>query len=375
METKPIEVFVSFSHKDEEYRRSLQTHLSLLERRSAIRTWHDGKIQPGRDWRSDIFSQLAAADIVLLLVSPDFIASDFCWGDEMEEAMKRHRSDLARVIPIILRPVDDWQSTPFGQLQALPPGGKPVTQWNDRDDAFSKTSAGIRKTVDQLLVKRQGFVAAKSELSQTARNPAPLQPDTEAKDVSASKQARLATSHISENTLLAQLSRSANLLLDRPKEHLSLEHNNSEFFVGATPLGRDPSRLKRDQQILQISREYEIEALFQKSLRHRLTVLTGGSGAGKSSLIYAGLVPKATELDILPVVIDEGYEAPLARLQHCLSQALRPIGETPSLHALLSSATADNGGQCKILLILDQFEQVFIQSEDSELADFLEALR
>ncbi len=108
----------------------------MLRRREAIRTWHDGEITAGDERDLELLRHLETADLVLLLISPDFIASDICWQDEMTRALARHAAGEARVIPIQLRPVDDWQSAPFGKLQALPEGDKPVTEWDDltRDD-------------------------------------------------------------------------------------------------------------------------------------------------------------------------------------------------------------------------------------------------
>ena len=85
----------------------------------------------------------------MLLVSADFVASDYCYDVEMKRALERHDAGKARVIPIILRAVD-WHSVPLGKLQALPKDGKPVTLWPDRDSAWNDVATGIRKVVEQL---------------------------------------------------------------------------------------------------------------------------------------------------------------------------------------------------------------------------------
>jgi hypothetical protein len=115
----PISAFLSYSHQDELLRHELVTALSTLQRTGMIACWHDRRIIPGQEWESQISEQLLSAQLILLLISSDFIASDFCYRIELEQAMKRHSRDEARVIPILLRPVD-WQGTPFARLQILP---------------------------------------------------------------------------------------------------------------------------------------------------------------------------------------------------------------------------------------------------------------
>ena len=114
-----IEVFYAYSHKDEELRQQLENHLTLLERQGIITNWHDRKIGAGREWEGEIHEHLNTARIILLLISSDFLASDYCYDVEIKRAMERHEAEEARVIPIILRPVD-WEEGPFGKLLALP---------------------------------------------------------------------------------------------------------------------------------------------------------------------------------------------------------------------------------------------------------------
>ena len=102
-QAKPISLFYSYSHRDEDLRLKLETHLSALRRGGLIAEWHDRKLEPGDAWKDEIDRHLTSADIVLLLVSADFIASDYCWGEEMTKALVRHGRGEARVIPVILR--------------------------------------------------------------------------------------------------------------------------------------------------------------------------------------------------------------------------------------------------------------------------------
>jgi hypothetical protein len=147
MHKKPIEVFFSYSHQDEKLRDELAKHLSILERQGIISSWHDRQIPAGIEWAGEIDEHLNTARIILLLISSDFLASNYCYSIEMERAIKRHETGEAQVIPVILRPVD-WQGAPFEKLQALPKNARPVTSWTNQDEAFADVTRGIRKAVD-----------------------------------------------------------------------------------------------------------------------------------------------------------------------------------------------------------------------------------
>lgn len=149
-----IEVFFSYSHKDEDLRDALADHLSILKRQGAISEWYDREITAGTEWEGEIDSHLQTAHIILLLVSANFIASDYCYDVELTRAMERHETGEARVIPVILRPVD-WHGAPFGKLRPLPKNGEPITskRWDSLDAAFLDVARGIRLVAEQL---RQG---------------------------------------------------------------------------------------------------------------------------------------------------------------------------------------------------------------------------
>lgn len=140
-----IEVFFSYAHQDEDLRDQLSTHLALLERQGVISVWHDRMISTS-DWANLIDSHLDSANLILLLVSPDYLASDYCYGIEMQRAIERHQAVEAIVIPIILRPCA-WQSAPFARLQALPENAKPVTSWTDQDEAMLNVAQGILRAI------------------------------------------------------------------------------------------------------------------------------------------------------------------------------------------------------------------------------------
>lgn len=140
-------VFFSYSHEDEELRNRLEKHLALLRRQGLVEAWHDRRILVGSDLDQAISQNLETADIVLLLVSADFLASDYCYSREMKRAMQRHESGNAVVIPVILKPCD-WHSAPFGKLLATPRDGKAATSWANLEEAFADVAAHIRKHVE-----------------------------------------------------------------------------------------------------------------------------------------------------------------------------------------------------------------------------------
>ncbi|HEY9824683.1 MAG TPA: TIR domain-containing protein [Stenomitos sp.] len=148
----PLNVFISYSHKDDELRVALETQLANLKRQKKITAWTDRAIEGGQEWETHIKQQLESAQIILLLISPDFMASDYCYDIEMQRAITRHDEGTARVIPVILRPCD-WKDSPFSKLQALPKEAKPITTWSDRDSAFLDVVQGIRRAVDSLSKK------------------------------------------------------------------------------------------------------------------------------------------------------------------------------------------------------------------------------
>ena len=142
--------FLAYSHKDEELLDRLLEHLAPLRRSETFSAWHDRKIEAGEEWGRAIDEKLKTSDIILLLVSSSFINSDYCYNIELKEAISRHESREARVIPIIMRPCV-WQGTPLGRLQALPRDGKAITEWSNQDTALVKVVEGISRAVDSVL--------------------------------------------------------------------------------------------------------------------------------------------------------------------------------------------------------------------------------
>ena len=146
-ETPPKrKAFISYSHKDQRHRERLNDALIQLRRSNLMSVWDDRKILPGQDWDREINDKLEDADVILLLVSTDFLASDYSYSREMTRALQRHRSGSATVIPIIVRPCD-WQHSPLGSLQALPDQGRAVSLWPSRDQAWLDVVQGLRRLI------------------------------------------------------------------------------------------------------------------------------------------------------------------------------------------------------------------------------------
>jgi len=146
----PVKIFFCYAHEDEPLLNKLKSHLSPLQRQGLIDVWHDRDISASSEWEQEIKEQLNTAQIILLLISPDFMNSDYCYGTELKQAIDRHERKEARVIPIILRPVY-WQGV-LGKLQALPKDALPATDpdWHNLDRAFFDAVEGIRKVVEEI---------------------------------------------------------------------------------------------------------------------------------------------------------------------------------------------------------------------------------
>jgi len=163
-------VFFSYSHKDEELRDELEIHLAALKRQGVIETWHDRRIIAGEATDHTISQHLEEADIVLLLISPYFIASDYCYDIEMKRALERNNAGTSKVIPVILHPCD-WHRLPFGDLLASPKDGKPISKFPNQHDAFLDVTNAIRAAAEAVDSKRSGGPAVTEARSAAASEP------------------------------------------------------------------------------------------------------------------------------------------------------------------------------------------------------------
>lgn len=147
METS-VKIFCCYAREDQVWLNKLKRHLLPLQRQGCIALWDDTEIKPGQVWEAEVTSHLKKADLILLLVSPDFLASDYCMNREVQQAIPQQRQGQAQIIPIILR-ASGWQTTELGNLQALPKDGKPIVMWSDQDEAFQNVVNGIRMALTQ----------------------------------------------------------------------------------------------------------------------------------------------------------------------------------------------------------------------------------
>ena len=148
-----LTVFVAYSHVDEQLKNELLKHLEPLKKLGLIDAWHDQRLKAGDEWDKSISKHLESANIVLLLVSIDFINSNYCYDIEFAQALALHQAGDATVIPVVLRACL-WQESPLGKFQAVPKDGKAVSSWNDRDEALMSVAESIKHVADHLLQKK-----------------------------------------------------------------------------------------------------------------------------------------------------------------------------------------------------------------------------
>ncbi len=163
--TKTIKIFYSYSHLDVKYLEKLKKSLSILRRQGIIEDWGDRDINAGEDWKKSIDIKLEQAQIVVLLVSTNFLASDYCYDYEMKRALIKHKLNLTKVIPIILTD-SEYQETPFSTIEVLPEKGFAVDNrqhWPNANYAYTNIARGIRKVTDN--ISHGGFVFNRSDVT------------------------------------------------------------------------------------------------------------------------------------------------------------------------------------------------------------------
>ncbi len=145
---KVIEVFISYAQEDERLMLKLEKHLATLKHQGYVTFWNNLRINAGKEWDNEINEHLSTAHVILLLISSDFMASDYCTSVEVKQALLRHDAGECRVIPIILRPVN-WRIATVNKLRPLPADGKSVTEWHNKDKAFVNIAEGIQKVIEE----------------------------------------------------------------------------------------------------------------------------------------------------------------------------------------------------------------------------------
>jgi len=268
----PIRVFFSYSHQDDEHRIRLEKALKILERQRLIDTWSDRKLLGGDRWEEGIERELEQADLILFLVSDDFIASEFIWGKEMKRALERAEAGEARVVPVIVRPCD-WHSAPFGKLQAVPKDGVAVTHssWGSEDEAWTDVAERLRQVVEEM---------AQRPLHETGGlgRPAVSGTPTGSPDPTRYLEAlERRNSYVEIRGMGAQVAE--RLPLDRVYTRLRV--------TGAGPAGRGEDHDPTPERFLH-DRHLELPDVLRRS-RH--AVLVGDPGSGKTTFLrYAARV-------------------------------------------------------------------------------------
>lgn len=140
----PVKVFISYSHKDESHKEALDEHLAMLKRSKIIDAWHDRKIVAGQDWSKEISKHMEDSELILFLISPSFLSSDYCFNLEMNRAIEMHKQGNAMLIPIVVRPCD-WTTCELASIQAVPKDAKPITSWENHDEAWLDAIKGIKE--------------------------------------------------------------------------------------------------------------------------------------------------------------------------------------------------------------------------------------
>ncbi|HEU5381386.1 MAG TPA: protein kinase [Ktedonobacteraceae bacterium] len=150
---EPIKLFYCYAPQDKKLRDRLETHLMVLKRLRQITLQLNREITTGTDWKQVQDERFNMADLILILISPDFIASDYHYGIEMHNALEKHGAGNVQVIPILLRPTPSWRETPLGTLQILPKSEKPITEYKSQDSAFVEVVGAIREAVSLMLTR------------------------------------------------------------------------------------------------------------------------------------------------------------------------------------------------------------------------------
>jgi len=349
MDAEPIqtiEVFYCYAHEDQALRGELEKHLSVLKHLGQVLSWHNRLIQAGTEWETEIERHLSSAHLILLLVSPDFLYSDYCYGVEMRQALALHQAGKAQVVPILLRQVV-WQGAPFAQLQLLPTGCKPITSWLNRDEAFYDVAQHLTNKIRSMLALPP-LDLERPVIFQSAE-PAPSFPP------------------VQEEPLWESEPRNPYKGL-----HAFQQEDAGDFFG-------------RDHLISQLFEKLKMLLASHPSAKApRLLSVIGPSGSGKSSVVQAGLLPRlqqgalpgsgdwiilerlipgAHPLDALCRVLSYHFQ------QRSLVSLREDLDASPRGLHLLTDALGKSRAT-SVMLFVDQFEEIFTQvkSEEERLA-------
>lgn len=173
---QPVKIFIAYARKDSGLLDEFRSHFSSLVHTNEVEIWYDGELIPSTIWEDEIREQMHQADVILMLLSPDSIASEYFYKKELPRAMERHSRKDTHVVPVILRPCV-WEPTPLGNLQAVPKNGKPITLWDNRDEAYLDAVKSIQNIVK--VVKNKNKKSFVENNQPTIIDPEPPKPITE----------------------------------------------------------------------------------------------------------------------------------------------------------------------------------------------------
>lgn len=289
MELKKLRVFLSYSHKDEKELNRLNTHLANLKHRNLIETWHDRRIAGGSNWEQAILRELDQADIILLLVSPDFIASSFCRCVEMNRAIQRDREGTALVIPVALKPVASFPDE-ISHLQGVPRDLKAVTQYRPQDNGYIAAVTLITEALEAFAAKPKTIRtintdAAESDFEERHQRAIAAAVDDFCaiidSDISAALQAQILSTLKLSNSSPEELRSGTHRLFDGQKP-------NPEFYSNAmsdlSGLARNPLVDQKDAKAIE-----QVQMLLTRRLfpRHVLRELAAEFKQRNSAVIGA----------------------------------------------------------------------------------------
>lgn len=238
MPNTPLKVFISYAHEDEPFKNDLVGHLKTLSRQGKIEIWQDRDMLAGDRWDPEIKKSLEEADIVLLLISVNFINSNYIDTVELKRTLEREAEGRVRMIPILLKPTD-LQGTEIRKLQALPKDGKPISKWDDKDDAYLNVVRGIRRVVDSLWDKPRASTRSLVEQSVSTQPDKAAMTDTSV--VPSLLQKRLAIANRLTSMLKGDFDQLL-FVLDVPQAYvpsptLSQQERANQFLTWATKSG------------------------------------------------------------------------------------------------------------------------------------------